>query len=945
MNIGTLVLGLINGSVVGLLAAGFVLVYKSNRFLNLAHAQLGALSAMLLAKFVNDLGWSFWLALVVCMPIGLVTGLVVERYLVRPVRQRTSSPVRLLILSVGVSQLLLALTYIPALNPKHNGGSFPQPFAAHLSIGGVVLNGMSILTLVAVPLLLAALTAFLSLSSLGKQIRAAANNPQAARLCGVSIDRVSLITWGLAGGLSAVAAILNGPTTETFNAAAVGPDLLILTLGAAAFGAFVSLPWAIGGGLLLGVVYQFVSAETLNGGTAELIVFLLILAVILVRGKAIEKVFSVSGSVIPERPVVRVPAVLRDNAVLRGYRWWLGAAGLLVAVAFPRLPYFRAEGNRFLLLLILIYALVAVALTMLVGWGGQVSLGHFALVGLGAYMTARWSPHMTLVPLLVLVGVVGALVSAVIGLPAVRVRGLTLVVTTVGFAVLAPDWLYLQHWVGGASPYTTPVSRPAVGAGLGIAGSNLYLYYLALITLVLIVAGASSLRRSNAGRVILAVRDNERASAAFGVTPVTVKLALLALSGFTAAVAGVFWAFAWQRVSPIQFSPGASTAILALPVIGGLGSLPGALGAAVLLYLPTFFLAPHLSSLFGSFGNNLGFELLLGGLGVVLSMRQLPHGLAGAAASAWQSYLDRKGGDVKAASENPDAATPLVVEGVTLRFGGVKALDRADIVIRPGEIVGLIGPNGAGKTTLMNVISGMLSPDSGSVRLFGRQVLELAPDVRAAYGMARSFQDASLFSGLTVVETVQLAVSRRNKTGMMAAFVGAPWVRAFDRSSRKRAEEILQSYGLIPWAETLTGELSTGTRRICDLASQVAAEPKLLLLDEPTGGVAQREAEAFGPLVRRIRDELDCSILIIEHDMPLLMGLCDRVYAMEAGQVIAEGTPDEIRQTPAVIASYLGTETVAIDRSNRVPGRGAEPNANEQRVPSEMSTSPTRRSR
>ncbi len=164
-------------------------------------------------------------------------------------------------------------------------------------------------------------------------------------------------------------------------------------------------------------------------------------------------------------------------------------------------------------------------------------------------------------------------------------------------------------------------------------------------------------------------------------------------------------------------------------------------------------------------------------------------------------------------------------------------------------------------------------------------------------------------------ETIQVALAYRHKVGVLSAMVAAPWVRANERQSRVTADAIMDRFGLQPWADARASELSTGTRRICDLAAQVAAKPKLILLDEPTAGVAQREAEAFGPLLRQIRDELDCSVLIVEHDMPLLMGLCDRIYALEAGGVIAEGAPDEIRNNPRVVASYLGTEATAIGRS------------------------------
>jgi ABC-type branched-subunit amino acid transport system ATPase component len=258
---------------------------------------------------------------------------------------------------------------------------------------------------------------------------------------------------------------------------------------------------------------------------------------------------------------------------------------------------------------------------------------------------------------------------------------------------------------------------------------------------------------------------------------------------------------------------------------------------------------------------------------------------------------------------------PLQTSGVRVHFGGVVALDGPDIIVGPGEIVGLIGPNGAGKTTLMNVISGVITPDAGSVRLFGHEVVDLPPDLRAAHGTARSFQDASLFPGLTVTEAIQVALGRGHKIGVVPAMLGAPWVRSRERTSHRQANEILERFGLAPWAQVMTSELSTGTRRICDLAAQVAAEPRLLMLDEPTAGVAQRDAEAFGPLLRQIRNELDCAVLIVEHDMPLLLGLCDRVYALQAGHVIAEGTPAQIRHNPAVVASYLGSEHVAITRS------------------------------
>jgi ABC-type branched-subunit amino acid transport system ATPase component/ABC-type branched-subunit amino acid transport system permease subunit len=714
-----------------------------------------------------------------------------------------------------------------------------------------------------------------------------------------------------------VSAVLQAPGQVTFGLSALGPYLLMLTLGAAAFGAFVSLPWALIGGLVIGLVLEGVTDVTNKPENAELAVFALILVVVFVRGREISRVFSVTGGAADDLPVTQVPASLRTSPLVRYQRMGLLAGGLFLALVWPHLPYFNRAGNQVLLTFLIVFAIVGVALTMLLGWGGQVSLGHFAVVGLGAYLAARWASHGWSLPELCLVaGLVCAFVTILIGLPALRVRGLTLAVTTLGFAIVADDWLFRQSWIGSRDPNGISVTNPPVAKHLGTPTSPVAIYYVGVVVLALTVLAAGALRRSSPGRLILAVRDNERASAAFGVSPATVKLALLGVSGFIAGAAGVVWADAHAAVGTDQFTADFSIALLAIPVIGGLGSLGGAVAAAALLWGFTFFLGPHMQWLFGSYGHSLAFSLVLAGAGQVYVLMKMPTGLAGEAQRFWQNYLDRRAERLDPARTSVDPALPLVVRDVTVRFGGVVAVDGASIDVRPGEIVGLIGSNGAGKTTLMNVISGVMRPQQGSVQVYGKEVIDLPPDFRCAFGLSRSFQDASLFSGLTVTETIQVALAHRNKVGMVSAMLWAPWVRQNERRTRKAANEIIERFGLSAWADTRTSELSTGTRRICDLAAQVAARPKLLLLDEPTAGVAQREAEAFGPLLRKIRDELDCSVLIVEHDMPLLMGLCDRVYALETGHVITEGTPEEIRNDPRVIASYLGTEEAAIARSS-----------------------------
>jgi len=265
-----------------------------------------------------------------------------------------------------------------------------------------------------------------------------------------------------------------------------------------------------------------------------------------------------------------------------------------------------------------------------------------------------------------------------------------------------------------------------------------------------------------------------------------------------------------------------------------------------------------------------------------------------------------------------DEDAPVLLEtlGLTKRFGGITAVDGVTMALRDGEILGLIGHNGAGKTTMMDCISGFLAIDGGRVVLRGRDVTEWAPFERARGGLGRSFQDALLYPTLTVAETIAVALERHLESrDMVAAAFQLPASYESELAVAARVEELIELMGLSAFHEKLTGELSTGTRRIVDLACVLAQEPRVLMLDEPSGGVAQRETEALGPLLLRVRDFTGCSILVIEHDMPLLSSICDRMIALELGAVIAEGTPKEVLEHPQVIESYLGTDERAIARS------------------------------
>jgi ABC-type branched-subunit amino acid transport system ATPase component len=257
----------------------------------------------------------------------------------------------------------------------------------------------------------------------------------------------------------------------------------------------------------------------------------------------------------------------------------------------------------------------------------------------------------------------------------------------------------------------------------------------------------------------------------------------------------------------------------------------------------------------------------------------------------------------------------LVADGVSVAFGGIRALSSVSLTVAPGEIVGIIGPNGAGKTTLFDCICGHLQC-AGRVRLGDRDLTSLPPHARAAAGVGRSYQDARLYPTLTVRETLMAAGELRMRAaGRWAAIPGWPAARRAEKAAARRAEQVIERLGLAAYASKFVRELSTGTRRIVDLGCLLIQRPRIILFDEPSSGIAQREAEALGPLLRTIRDETGAGLVVIEHDMPLLLGVADRLYALETGFVIAEGDPAAVVRDPAVVRSYLGDDATAINRS------------------------------
>jgi ABC-type branched-subunit amino acid transport system ATPase component len=243
-------------------------------------------------------------------------------------------------------------------------------------------------------------------------------------------------------------------------------------------------------------------------------------------------------------------------------------------------------------------------------------------------------------------------------------------------------------------------------------------------------------------------------------------------------------------------------------------------------------------------------------------------------------------------------------------------------VVEPGTVSGLIGANGSGKTTLLNAVTGLVNPSSGSVLLDGDDISDYMPEERAGMGVLRSFQDCTLYPELSVEDALLLCEDARRPVGVLSTTFQLPWARRAERQKREAVDRVIASFSLERFRHHLTGHLSTGTRRVVDLASIVLTSPRLLLLDEPTAGIAQREAEAFIPLLKRLQEVTGCTVLLVEHDVPLVFELCSDVYVMQNGAVVASGPPEEIRHDPRAVAAYLGASDEALSVTGAVPGLG-----------------------
>jgi branched-chain amino acid transport system ATP-binding protein/branched-chain amino acid transport system permease protein len=576
-------------------------------------------------------------------------------------------------------------------------------------------------------------------------------------------------------------------------------------------------------------------------------------------------------------------------------------AGIAVAVAVvAALPsVFPTAYFTHLFTTIAYSTIVVLGLNVLIGFSGQISLGHAGFYGVGAYTTALlsaqagWSLWLTF-PAAV---VAAALAGLVLALPAIRTKGLYLAVMTIAFGFVVE--ILSQRWVeltGGTMGIYGIPPVTWLGAPVGAVG---YFYVVAGTALALQLL-LNRLVGSLWGKTLTAVKDSEQAAEAIGIDVLRWKVLAFVVSAGCAGLGGAFFAHQNGYVNSDAFTFSTSLFFLVALIVGGLGSRYGAVVGVTVLTLLNQVSAQLYEYRFYTLGALL--------LGVLVFM---PFGLAGGVSTLARRWRRRR----TAAAPHRDGAAmapvavsqgaALLVRGLRKHFGGVSAVDGVDLDVLPGTVHALIGPNGAGKTTFINLVTGRLVPDAGTVTCAGVTLDGSRPFRRARHGIIRTFQNLELFSGLTVAENIAIGAHRHGSATTMEFALGLPRARRAEAEARRRTALLLAALGLGDLSDRRPDEIAYGHRKLVELGRALAAEPAVLLLDEPVAGLNATEAERIRALLARVQAGR-VTILVIEHNMDFVMKIAERVTVLNFGQKISEGTPEAVQRDPLVLEAYLG---------------------------------------
>lgn len=630
---GVILLGAVVGGLYAMLALGIALVYRANRFINFAQGDMGAAPTSLTVLLIGALHWPYPVGILVGLVGGVLTGLLIEFLVIR--RFANAPRLVLTVVSIGVAALLTGVEIgLPHfLNITYPPQTFPSPFNFHFVFGGVHFRANDILAMVMVPVTMGALTWFLNRTHIGVAIRACSESRDRASLLGVPIKRVNMVVWGVSALLATVGMILWAGVLGLPIGSPLGLDVLLIVLAAAAIGRFENMPVIAGVSVLLGIVQESVVWHTSSSDVVYVVVFLVILAALFLQraglGSRAEEAAMSSWTAI--REVRPIPPELASLPEVRwGKRGLLGLVGALALAS----PWLFGEANIQLASFLCAYLVIGLSLLVLSGWAGQISLGQFAFVGLGstvaAWTTLHW--HLDIGLEIVLCGALGAAVAVVVGIPALRIKGLFLAVATLGLG-FAANFYFLSgdHFSWVTNQYTSVPPLPMFGklsltspTPLGPRPDTFRVYYFSLAVLYLAVVAVLGLRHSRIGRVLIAVRENERAVQAFGINTTRAKLVAFAASGFLAAVAGVLILSQQGYLYSGSADPESSVIVFEMVVIGGLGSMTGVFAGAVYIEALNWF-RPEVPLALQNV-----FQLMGSAAGLIVILMFLPGGVGSA---------------------------------------------------------------------------------------------------------------------------------------------------------------------------------------------------------------------------------------------------------------------------------------------------------------------------
>ena len=590
-------------------------------------------------------------------------------------------------------------------------------------------------------------------------------------------------------------------------------------------------------------------------------------------------------------------STLKPPAVVahRGSNRWIWAAAILAALSVPL--WFRGDYILFLATQAGVMMLVAIGLNFLAGYAGQVSLGHGALVGIGSYTTAllmvdaHWSFWAS-----ALAGMVASTLGGLaMALPALRLSTWYFALVTLTFAQVVAD--LLVEWRGLTRGFSGIVGIPAPAIGAHVL-SPVQVYLAVAACVVLAFLGIRNLVLSRYGSGMVAARDNPLAASASGVSLLRIKVFAFAISAALAGLAGAFYAVQKTVITPEDFSADFSIFFLLMIVVGGLGKLWGPVIGTLILFLLPELLGPLQS-----------WRVLIYGVALLVLMVFAPHGVMGMAFwKRWRSPAAPRafpaGTD---ASARPVTKIGLTIAGLHKQFGGVAALQGCALVARAGTAHALVGPNGSGKTTTLNVISGFIRGDSGSVLIGDFDVSGRAPHEIARLGVGRTFQTPKLLNDMSVLDNVRLGGFVSERANAIEIALGLPRGQRDRREGSASAMTLLRFVGLAERADALAGDLPHGQQRLVEIARAMAGRPSLLLLDEPAAGLSMDELDRLGTLIEAIV-ALGTTVLIVEHHLALIARISQSVTVLDRGEVLAAGTPDEVFSHPEVARAYMGRE-------------------------------------